>query len=161
MERIYIDGDMATFTRKDLTLVDMQLQDGRSFENLEPKRLFPVSDRDRFITLLDENGAEQAVIRDITTLPAKERGVIEACLEEYYLIPKIQRILAYEERFDGLTLHTDTDKGPVDIEIRVLITGFRMDGVRALLRDINDNRYEIPDVTRLDNLSKQILGRYL
>ena len=161
MERIYIDGDMATFTRKDLTLVDMQLQDGRSFENLEPKRLFPVSDRDRFITLLDENGAEQAVIRDITTLPAKERGVIEACLEEYYLIPKIQRILAYEERFDGLTLHTETDKGPVDIEIRVLITGFRMDGVRALLRDINDNRYEIPDVTRLDNLSKQILGRYL
>ena len=45
--------------------------------------------------------------------------------------------------------------------IRVLITGFRMDGVRALLRDINDNRYEIPNVTRLDNLSKQILGRYL
>ena len=161
MERIYIDGNMATFIRKDLTLVDMQLADGRNFENLEPKRLFPVSDRDRFITLLDENGVEQAVIRDMTALPADQRAVIEECLEEYYLIPKIQRIWAYEERFDGLTLHTDTDKGPVDIEIRVLITGFRMDGVRALLRDINDNRYEIPDVTRLDNLSKQILGRYL
>ena len=157
MERIYIDGDMATFTRKDLTLVDMQLQDGRCFENLEPKRLFPVSDRDRFITLLDENGAEQAVIRDITTLPADQRAVIEACLEEYYLIPKIERILAYEERFDGLTLHTETDKGPVDIEIRVLITGFRMDGVRALLRDINDNRYEIPNIYELDKRSQKLI----
>ena len=161
MERIYIDGDMAKFTRTDLTLVDMELSDGKKFEKLEPKRLFPVSDLNRFITLLDENGVEQAVIRDLTTLPAEQREVIESCLNEYYRVPQIQKIWAYEERFDGLTLHTETDKGPADIEIRVLITGFRMDGVRALLRDINDNRYEIPDVTRLDNLSKQILGRYL
>ena len=161
MERIYIDGDMAKFTRTDLTLVDMELSDGKKFEKLEPKRLFPVSDLNRFITLLDENGVEQAVIRDLTTLPAEQREVIESCLNEYYRVPQIQKIWAYEERFDGLTLHTETDKGPADIEIRVLITGFRMDGVRALLRDINDNRYEIPDVTKLDNLSKQILGRYL
>lgn len=161
MERIYIDGNSARFIRKDLTFVDMELTDGRSFENLEPKRLFPVSMQDRFITLLDESGTEQAVIRDLTALPADQRQIIESCLNEYYLIPKIQRIRAYEERFDGLTLHTDTDKGPADIEIRVLITGFKMDGTRALLRDVNDNRYEIPDVTKLDNLSKQILGRYL
>ena len=161
MERIYIDKDMARFTRKDLTLVDVALNDGRGFENLEPRRLFPVTDLNRFITLLDEKGVEQAVIRDLTTLPADQRAIIEDCLNDYYLVPKILKIWAYEERFDGLTLHTDTDKGPADIEIRVLITGFRMNGVRALLRDVNDNRYEIPDVTVLDNLSKQILGRYL
>ena len=161
MERIYIDGDMARFTPKGLTLVDVELTDGRKFENLEPKRLFPVSDLNRFISLLDENGVEQAVIRDVATLSADQREVINACLDEYYRVPKILKIWAYEERFDGLTLHTETDKGPADIEIRVLITGFRMDGVRALLRDINDNRYEIPDVTQLDGLSKQILGRYL
>ncbi len=161
MERIYIESDMARFTRKDLTLVDMELSDGRSFQNLEPKRLFPVSAQDKYITLLDESGTEQAVIRDLNTLPDEQREMIESCLAEYYLIPKILRIRAYEERFDGLTLHTDTDKGSADIEIRSLALGFKMDGVRALLRDINDNRYEIPDVTKLDNLSRQILGRYL
>ena len=161
MERIYIDKDMARFTRKDLTLVDVALNDGRSFENLEPCRLFPVTDLNRFITLLDEKGAEQAVIRDLTTLPADQRAIIEDCLNEYYLVPKILKIWAYEERFDGLTLHTETDKGPADIEIRILIKGFKLEGVRALLRDVNDNRYEIPDVTKLDNLSRQILGRYL
>lgn len=161
MERIYIDKDMARFTRKDLTLVDVALNDGRSFENLEPRRLFPVTDLNRFITLLDEKGAEQAVIRDLTTLPADQRAIIEDCLNEYYLVPKILKIWAYEERFDGLTLHTETDKGPADIEIRILIKGFKLEGVRALLRDVNDNRYEIPDVTKLDNLSRQILGRYL
>ncbi len=161
MERIYIDGDSARFTRKDLSLVDVELADGTKLENLEPKRLFPVSMRNQYITLLDESGTEQAVIRDLKNLPDDQRVIVADCLNEYYRIPEILRIRAYEERFDGLTLHTDTDKGPADIEIRVLITGFKMDGVRAMLRDVNDNRYEIPDVTRLDNLSKQILGRYL
>ena len=161
MERIYIDKDMACFTRKDLTLVDMVLNDGRSFESLEPRRLFPVTDLNRFITLLDEKGVEQAVIRDLNALPADQRAIIEECLNEYYLVPKILKIWAYKERFDGLTLHTETDKGPADIEIRILIKGFKLEGVRALLRDVNDNRYEIPDVTKLDNLSRQILGRYL
>jgi hypothetical protein len=161
MERIYIHGDSACFTRKDLTLVDVELKDGTKFENLEPKRLFPVSMQDKYITLLDESGTEQAVIRDINTLPDDQRAILEGCLDEYYRVPKILRIRAYEERFDGLTLHTDTDKGSTDIEIRVLLKGFKLDGVRALLRDVNDNRYEIPDVTALDNLSKQILGRYL
>lgn len=161
MERIYIDGASARFTRKDLSLVDVELTDGTKLENLEPKRLFPVSMRNQYITLLDENGTEQAVIRDLKNLPDDQQAILADCLDEYYRIPEILRIRAYEERFDGLTLHTDTDKGPADIEIRSLALGFKMDGVRALLRDINDNRYEIPDVTRLDNLSKQILGRYL
>ncbi len=43
MERIYIDNDMARFTRKDITLVDVELYDGRRFENLEPRRLFPLT----------------------------------------------------------------------------------------------------------------------
>ena len=50
MERIYIDHDMARFTRKDITLVDMQLQDGTTFQNLEPRRLFPSSNLRKFIT---------------------------------------------------------------------------------------------------------------
>ena len=161
MERIYIDGASARFTRKDLSLVDVELTDGTKLENLEPKRLFPVSMRNQYITLLDENGTEQAVIRDLKNLPDDQQAILADCLDEYYRIPEILRIRAYEERFDGLTLHTDTDKGPADIEIRSLALGFKMDGVRALLRDLNDNRYEISDVTRLDNLSKQILGRYL
>lgn len=161
MERIYIENDMARFTRKDLTIVDMELSDGRRFENLEPHRLFPVSVQNQYITLLDEGGAEQAVIRDLTTLPGEQREIIEACLNEYYLIPKILKIRDYHERFDGLTLFTDTDKGEANIDIRILLKGFRMDGVRVLVRDINDNRYEIPDINRLDSLSRQILSRYL
>lgn len=162
MERIYIDRDSARFTRKGITLVDMELLDGRKFENLEPRRLFPISDQDRYITLLDENGVEQAVIRDVNTLPEDQKALINGCLEEYYLIPKITKITDYTERFDSLTLHTETDRGPAKIVIRTLLHGLKMlTDTRVLVRDGNDNRYEIPDIRDLDMRSLQILGRYM
>ncbi len=162
MERIYIEGNMARFTRKGLTLVDMELRDGTKLESLEPRRLFPVSQLDNYITLLDESGAEQAVIRDLNTLPEDQKALISSCLQEYYLIPKITKITDVAERFDGLTLYTETDRGPAQIEIRILLRGFKMQTDRRLLiRDINDNRYEVPDVRRLDRKSLQILGQYI
>ncbi|MBQ8881367.1 MAG: DUF1854 domain-containing protein [Oscillospiraceae bacterium] len=161
MERIYIDGAMARFTRKDITQVDMELQDGSTFQNLEPRCLFPTSDRRRYITLLDENGAEQAVIRNLDTLPAQEREIIEGCMEEYYLIPRITKILETTEKFGLITLQTETDRGPARIEIRNLLYGFKRIGNRLLLRDSNDNRYEVPDLTRLDSHSRHLLDNFI
>ena len=89
MERLFIDKDMATFARKDLTLLDVTFADGKVLEKLEPRRLFPISDKTRYIALLDESGAEQAVIRDLSVLPAEDQKIIEDCLLEYYLVPKI------------------------------------------------------------------------
>ena len=80
MERVYIDYDNAHFIRKDITLVDVELFDGRKFQNLEPRRLFPRSGLEKYITLLDEEGIEMAIIRDLNTLAPEERAIIEAYL---------------------------------------------------------------------------------
>lgn len=161
MERIYIDGDMAKFTPKDITTVDVELKDGTVFQNVEPRCLFPSSNGRKFITLLDENGAEQAVIRDLDNLPKDQRQVIEACLTEYYLIPRIVKILNTTEKFGLITLDTETDRGPARIEIRNLLYGFKQVGNRLLLRDSNDNRYEIPDLRKLDAKSRHLLDNYI
>lgn len=162
MERIYIEYDVARFTRKDITLVDMELYDGRKFQNLEPRRLFPMSGLEKYITLLDEEGVEQAVIRDLRTLPDRERKIIEECLEEYYLIPRIIRILEAREKFGVITLDTQTDRGAASIEIRNLLHGLKIvQGSRVLMRDGNDNRYEIPDIRQLDKRSRQLLENFL
>jgi len=71
MERIYIDGDMAKFTPKDITTVDVHLQDGATLPNVEPRCLFPTSNGRKFITLLDENGAEQA---DFEAIVSRKHG---------------------------------------------------------------------------------------
>ena len=99
MARIYIESDMARFTRKDITHVDVELYGGQTFTDLEPRRLFPLSGKDKYVTLLDNQGIEQAVIRDLRTLPAESRRIIEDCLEEYYLIPKVHTIHNIEQKF--------------------------------------------------------------
>ncbi len=162
MGRLYIEYDAARFTRKDITLVDMELHDGRKFYNLEPRRLFPLSGLEKYITLLDQEGIEQAIIRDLRTLPAQERLIIEDCLKEYYLIPKVTRIVSSSEKFGVVTLETETDRGPAVIEIRNLLYGMKLlYGSRVLLRDGSDNRYEIPNLAALDKQSRQRIECFL
>lgn len=162
MERVYVEHDMARFTRKDITHVDMELYGGKTFENLEPRRLFPLSGKDKYITLLDEEGVEQAVIRDIRTLPKESRQIIEDCLLEYYLIPKVERILSIEEKFGVVALSVETDRGPARIELRSNLHGLKLlYGGRVLMRDSNDNRYEIPDLSKIDKRSRQLIDSYL
>lgn len=162
MGRFYVEYDMARFHRKDITLVDMELIDGRKFENLEPRRLFPLSGLEKYITLLDQEGVEQAIIRDLRTLPKEERETIEACLREYYLIPKVTAITNIVEKFGLLTLHVETDRGDARIAIRNQLHGIKLlHNTRVLFRDNNDNRYEIPDLRQLDKHSRQLIDQYL
>lgn len=162
MARLYIEFDMARFIRKDITHVDMELFDGRKFENLEPRRLFPLSGMEKYITLLDEEGIERAIIRDMRTLPPNERKTIESCLEEYYLIPKVTKINLCEEKYGVVTIDAETDRGHAIIEIRNILHGMKLlYNSRVLLRDGNDNRYEIPDLSKLDKHSIALIDSFL
>ena len=162
MARLYIENDMARFTRKDITHVDMELFAGGSYEDLEPRRLFPLSGKDKYISLLDNQGIERAVIRDLRTIPADSRRIIEDCLEEYYLIPKVHTIHNIEQKFGVVAFYTETDRGPAKIELRGNLQGLKLlYGGRVLMRDSNDNRYEIPDLAKIDNRSRQLIDSYL
>lgn len=162
MARLYIDNDMARFTRRDITLVDMELYDGRTFTCLEPRRLFPLSGLEKYITLLDERGEEAAIIRDLNTLPDGERATIEECLKEYYLIPKITRITSCKEKYGVLRIVAETNCGGVTIEIRNILHGLKLlYGMQVQLRDNNDNRYEIPDLRQLDSRSRSLIDAFL
>ena len=56
--REILDKDSAKIERTDLYLVKVTLYNGEVFENLEPRKLFPFTDPDKYITLLDEKEYE-------------------------------------------------------------------------------------------------------
>ena len=162
MARLYVNGDEVRFTRRDMCSVDAEFYDGKRIENLEPRRLFPVSGMTRYITLLDEDGKEQAIIRNIDTLMPESKKVIEACLREYYLIPKIKRLIDSTEKYGILKWTVETDRGMCSFEIRNRHSDIKMlDDGRVLVRDSNDNRYEIPDYRTLDKHSMVLLNTEL
>ena len=62
MRSPYIEGDNAKITRKDLTHVNVLMYDGQEILDVEPRRLFPISGLRKYITLLDKDEKEVAII---------------------------------------------------------------------------------------------------
>ncbi len=157
MERIYIEHDNARLTKREGDFhLDLELYSGEVFRHVEARRLFPTTGADRYITLLNDEGHEVAVIRDLNTLMPDSIQAVREALEEYYLIPHILSISKVENKPSGFYIHAVTDRGDCSFklqsrthDIKVLFDN------RVLIRDSNDNRYEITDYTQLDRKSRE------
>ena len=163
MERIYVTAETGRISRTDLHLVTLTMTDGTVYEDLEPRRLFPTTNTTKYITLLDGEKDEVAIIRDLADLDADSRAAIEACFAEFYRIPKITRVQSVRARLGSLTFTVETDRGgPVTFRITNRFNDIKLLGnERVLMRDSNDNRYEIVKLSALDAHSRKLLCPYL
>ncbi len=153
-ERIYVTAD-DKITIFENNLVTLTHKSGEVYEALEPRRLFPVSRADSYITLLDKNGVEVAIIRAPHELDKSSFEVIEYSLNDYYLVPHIVRIISVTEKYGTLHWTVETDRGIKSFDIRNRNHDVKVysDG-RVRVRDSDDNRYVITDYRQLDKHSK-------
>ena len=156
-ERIYVTKD-DQITLYENNLVTLTLADGTVYEKLEPRRLFPVSRASTYITLLDTEGVEIAVIRKLTDLNPEALERIEYSLSDYYLVPHITKILSVSEKYGTIHWTVETDRGVKSFDIRNRNHDIRVysDG-RVRVRDSDDNRYIITDYRKLDKHSRKQL----
>ncbi|MBQ8214251.1 MAG: DUF1854 domain-containing protein [Clostridia bacterium] len=163
MGRIYIDKYTGRIEQTDIYRVRVILKDGTVLENLEPRRLFPLSNLTMYITLLDETEQEIAFVRDFEELDDTSRKALESCFSEYYMIPKITHLISSNEKFGSLKWLVKTDRGDIAFRIRNRHSDIKLirGSNRILIRDSNDNRYEIPDYTLMDMHSQHLLFSYL
>ena len=162
MARYYVDPQKDKIVRTDLFLVRLEKANGETVEELEPKRLFPFSNPEEYITLVTEDRKEAAVVRKLSELSEDSRRAIDECFTEIYMIPFITKVLRVEAKFGTLNFDMETDRGPIKFRIRNPHSDIKkLDDGRMLFRDSNDNRYEIPDVSQLDKHSLHVLFPYL
>ena len=157
MARIYLSSS-DTIARCENNLVTLTLSDGTVYERLEPRRLFPVTRENEYITLLDEGGVEIAVIRHITDVDKEAQDLLNESLDDYYLVPHITRIISNVEKFGTTRWTVETDRGIKTFDIRNRFHDIRAskDG-KVRVRDADDNRYTIDDYNKLDPHSKALL----
>jgi hypothetical protein len=158
MERIYLTSEdrIELFENN---LVTVTLADGRTFEELEPRRLFPVNMPEKYITLLDKDGVEQCVIRDTGELNSSSSDIIRKSLNDYYLVPEILRIVNVSDKYGILRWEVDTDRGRKSFDIRNRNHDIRVSGDCSIrVRDSDDNRYVIKDYRLLDSKSRKFLN---
>ena len=158
MKGFYIDGPEARITKTGFTKVKLEIYNGQTYENVEPIRLFPTSGMTRYISLVGEDGIEVAIIRDLEGLTPDSRKAVEACLSNYYVIPKIKRLISRTEKYGNIKWVVETNMGVHSFNIVNTSTDIKQlyDG-RVLIRDSNDNRYEIENINAMDKATISLL----
>lgn len=153
-DRIYVTKN-DKIEKEENNLVTLTLESGEVIETLEPRRLFPVSREDKYITLLDSDGDEVAIIKDMSELSEDSYKAVKYSLDDYYLVPKILKILVTGEKYGTLRWTVETDRGIKSFDIRNRNHDIKVykDG-KVRVRDSDDNRYTIDDYNKLDPHSK-------
>lgn len=158
MSRNFIDGSEIRLTVKDKVFCDVEFYTGEKFTDLEPRRLFPVSGLNDYISFLDGEGEEQFILRRLENMEPEQKALLIGCLEEYYRIPKITRLVSFSEKHKIWMWTVETDRGNYTFEIVNHIRSMKMFyDKRILIKDNNDNRYEIPNIYELDKRSQKLI----
>ena len=162
MSRKYVDGNSVKLTLSSFCQVDAELFSGEKIAGLEPRRLFPVTGPEQYISLLDENEVEQMIIRSLDSLDKQSADAVRSCLTDYYRIPIITAVNSFTDKFGLLTLFCETNLGSASIIVKNRYSDIKvLSGKRILIKDSSDNRYEIPDLNDLDRRSSGIISNFI
>lgn len=151
-------------------LLNATLPDGTVYNDVEPRRYFPISDITRNISIvsIEENDkgkdklVEHFIIKDIANLDEDSREALVTSLNRYYMIPKILDIYDQKNVYGILQWKVLTDRGVFSFDIRDIYSSIKqLNSGKILVIDAYDNRYEIDDVSKLSKRGQKLLLGYL
>lgn len=140
-----------------LVLVD---QDGVRHENVHPAKLFPLTEKDHWISIQSGGACEILCIEDPQSLPEPSRTLLLEALARRDFVPIIQVIHRIVRLADGHEWHVTTDRGDTRFEVETDESIQPLGHGRLVVMDRGNTRYLIPNVARLDRISKRKLEHY-
>ncbi len=125
-------------------------------------RVAPLTSPERYFSLRDETDWEIGVLRGLEELDDDSRCLAEAEIARRYVLPRILRIRKSRERFEIVEWEVETDRGGR----RILTRDLRQSLLeptpgRCVLTDVDGNRYDVPDISALDEHSRALLLEHL
>jgi hypothetical protein len=104
---------------------------------------------------------EIGIVKDIKKIDSQSRKVIEEELAMMYFTPKITRIHRIKSERGSYKWVVETDKGEREFDVRHREDIRVIESNRVVVKDVDGNRFEIPNYSRLDSRSKSTLERYM
>lgn len=129
-------------------------------------RAFPFDMPHDYISVLDKDKKEIGFIRSLDDFDEPQRSMLVRELEAKYYTPTIKRIYSVKERYGFSYWKTECEFGEKSFTLqdtyRSIIKTSNPDGSeRLFILDVDGNRYEIPDVEKLDRKSFKKIELYL
>jgi len=123
-------------------------------------RCFPWTLPETYVSILDKDGKEIALLNSLDSLGEKSRAVVAEELRDKAFNPKIRRIVDHSNEFGVISITAETDRGEVTFQVRSREDIRYLSPTRALFRDADGNVYELPDLMALDAASRRWIERY-
>jgi len=117
------------------------IYNGKKYENLMPKLLFPISNP-RFVGFYDDNFNEIFLLEDYTILDYDSRKILENAIKYNSIIYKIEKIKKIEIEGETILLNALINNEELEIKIISPKNIFNFDD-KILFIDENDNLYQI------------------
>jgi len=153
----FIDANKINIGRNAFAELVVQLPDGTTHTKVEPVRSFPVSETNKYIALVNDEGDEIGIVEDVRKLSPQSRDVLTEELQKRYFMPKITKINSLDGQFGVTTWNVETSQGDVEFGIRTRYDIVTLESGRVLLKDADGNKYEIENYNKLDPKSIALL----
>jgi hypothetical protein len=142
------------------TINDPTLGTERTYLRVQIARAFPLLMAQKWIGLRDGKDSDIGMLETLDGMDADSLNIVHAELERRYFIPKVLKVITVKEEFGVVTWNVETDKGPKTYLIQDLRGSTQsVSATRILMTDREGNRFEFPDLTKVDTKTLQLLGR--
>ena len=118
---------------------------------------FPLSDRHRYLSILDGKGQEACLIESVDRLDAASQRLVAEELAQYYRVTAIERIHRVRQEYRTLYWDVRTERGGRDFVVKWgPDTVLWLTPKTVQLEDVDGNRFIIPDIDALDPRSRKL-----
>jgi hypothetical protein len=147
----YIDPAKARFYIENDNFLSLDY-DGVKYKNVKLHRAMPFKLPDDYISVQDMESKELFLIRSLSQH-----------LKKRYFCPKITAIPSIKAKLGFLYFEVDTDAGHKSFALRDATHNIRRidDGARIIIVDVDGNRYEISDVSKMPSADFKRIEPYL
>lgn len=160
---LYLTEKNAVFARTEGGFVSLEVE-GNFYERVQVVRMFPYMEKRRFISIrtVNDRSKEIGIIEDLNKFNKETQRVLEEQLNLRYFTPVIVKVVAIKEEYGFAYWNVLTDHGECCFTIQMGGNAIsHLSDSRILICDIDENRFEIPDVNKLSSSERKKLDLYL
>ena len=147
----YLTKDNAVFERTEGGFVSVRIGE-EFYPRVQVVRMFPFSDPDQYISIRtpDERSKEIGIIENMKQVSKETAKMLQEQLALRYFTPIITKIINIKDEYGYAYFDVVTDRGACRFTINMGgHSVVHLSETRILISDIDENRFEIPDVTKL------------
>ncbi len=159
----YLTEENALFERTEGGFVSLETG-GKKWERIQVIRLFPFTEPDKFISIrtVEERSKEIGIIEDIKKMSVKTKKMLEEQMNLHYFTPIIEKIIDIKDEYGYAYFYVLTDRGECRFTINMGGNAVvRLSDSRLLITDLDENRFEIPDVFSLTQKEQRKLDLFI